>query len=148
MLVKKITYEKCDGTKVTEEFMFNFSKPELIKLEASTDGGISKMIDKITNEKNNKKIYDFFEWIILSSYGRPSEDGKSFEKSKKLRKAFKNSDAYTQLILEFLGENSASVAAAFLEGVFPADMVAEAKKAVGGSLENVIASKKEELAAE
>lgn len=138
MLTKTITYPSFDGSTITEEFLFNFSKAELIKLEMSTEGGISKMIERITREKNNKKLYDFFEWIVLESYGVISEDGKSFMKSKKLRKKFKRSEAYTQLMLEFLGEHGAEAIAAFIEGVFPQDLVAEAKKASGGSLVGAI----------
>ena len=145
MLSKEITYEKCDGTKITEEFLFNFSKAELISLEMSEEGGISKLIEKISKEKNNKKLYEFFERLILESYGKISEDGKTFEKSKKIRKAFKQSDAYTQLVLEFLGDNSAEVVAAFLEGVFPSDLVNEAKKAAGGNLTKAIEAKTVEL---
>lgn len=138
MLAKNITYKLFSGEEVTDEFLFNFSKSELIKLEMSNEGGISRLIERITKERDNKKLYGFFEWIILESYGKISEDGKSFVKSKKLRKAFRQSEAYTNLVLEFLGEGGAESVAAFIEGVFPEDLVAEAKKAAGGSLVDIV----------
>ena len=40
MLTKKITYEDFDGNSITEEFQFNLTKSELMKMELAEEGGM------------------------------------------------------------------------------------------------------------
>ena len=54
-------------------------------MEMSTDGGLSKMLEKIVAEKDIKRIVEIFKDLILKSYGEKSPDGRKFVKSKEIR---------------------------------------------------------------
>jgi hypothetical protein len=117
MLKKTITYVDYDGNERTEDFYFNLSKAELIEIETSNNGGLSKMIEKLVAEQDMKRIVEIFKDIILKAYGEKSLDGKRFIKSAELRDSFEQTEAYSQLFME-LATNAES-AAAFVNGITP-----------------------------
>ncbi len=117
MLKKTITYVDYDGNERTEDFYFNLSKAELIEIETSNNGGLSKMIEKLVAEQDMKRIVEIFKDIILKAYGEKSLDGKRFVKSAELRDSFEQTEAYSQLFME-LATNAES-AAAFVNGITP-----------------------------
>ena len=105
MLMKKIKYTDYNDVERNETFYFNLSKPELIELQASPEGGLSEYINKIAEEQDMKKIIEFFKTIINLSYGCKSADGKRFVKSKELTEAFMQSEAYSELFMELSSTN-------------------------------------------
>ena len=117
MLKKTITYVDYDGNERTEDFYFNLSKAELIEIETSNNGGLSKMIEKLVAEQDMRRIVEIFKDIILKAYGEKSLDGKRFIKSVELRDSFEQTEAYSQLFME-LATNAES-AAAFVNGITP-----------------------------
>lgn len=46
MLKKTITYTDCNDVERTEDFYFNLSKAEVIEMELTTTGGMTKVIEK------------------------------------------------------------------------------------------------------
>ena len=82
MLKKTITYTDYNGNERVEDFYFNLSKIELMKLEASTKGGMQKMMDDIVKANDNFRVIEVFERLIKLAYGVKDEDGKHFRKSK------------------------------------------------------------------
>ena len=120
MLVKKIKYTDYNDVERNETFYFNLSKPELIELQASQEGGLSEYINKIAEEQDMKKIIEFFKTIINISYGCKSADGKRFVKSKELTEAFMQSEAYSELFMEL--SSNAEAAAEFVNGIVPKDL--------------------------
>ena len=121
MLKKTITYEDYYGNSITEDFRFNLNKSEVAKMELTTPGGLQNYVQKLTKDMNGKNITDFFEKLILSSYGEISLDGKKFikvdENGKELYKDFVQTDAYNVLFMELVTDSEA--AAKFLEGILP-----------------------------
>lgn len=117
MLKKRITYVDYDGNERSEDFYFNLTKSELLEMDLMEEGGMKKTIEKIVDEKDNKKIMTYFKDIIWKSYGQKSADGKRFIKNDAFTKAFTETEAYSQLYIELASDAEAS--AAFINGVLP-----------------------------
>ena len=127
MIKKTITFTDYNGESVTKDFWFHLTKAELLKMDFKTPGGLSGLIQKIINEKNTAQIVSLFEEIVLQAYGVKSDDGKRFIKNDQVRDEFTQSEAYSELFMELIGDEKA--AAEFINGVIPADLVKEAQLA-------------------
>lgn len=123
MLTKSITYTDYNGNVRTEDFLFNLSKAEIIELESSETGGLSKMLEDLVKSNDNRKIIDVFKSIILKAYGKKSEDGRRFIKSAEIREEFEQTEAYSELFMELASDSEA--AAAFVNGIIPKDLAAK-----------------------
>lgn len=117
MLKKRIKYVDYDGNEREEDFYFNLSKAEIAEMELSTEGGIEKMIRRIVEAKDVKRIAEIFKSIIFKAYGEKSADGKRFMKSEELSIAFSQTEAYSELYVELATD--ADAAAAFVNGIIP-----------------------------
>ena len=120
MLKKVLTYTDFDGEERTEEFYFNLTKAELVKMRYSAAGGMEKRLQRIVNEKDPHKIIEVIEDFIKASYGVKSDDGKRFIKSEKLYEDFKSTEAYSDLLIQLMTDENA--AAAFVNGIVPPDV--------------------------
>lgn len=127
MLKKSITYTDYNGVERTENFYFNLSKAEIMEMEMSTTGGFAEMIQKVIDAKDAPSIIKIFKDLVLKAYGEKSADGKRFVKSSELSEEFAQTEAYSILFMELATD--AEAAAAFVNGIIPADMQAEAAKA-------------------
>jgi hypothetical protein len=135
VLKKTITYEDFNGDTVSEDFFFHLSKAELIELEMSHEGGLSASLQRIVDAKDGKGIIEEFKNIILSAYGKRSEDGKRFVKNQLLREEFESTEAYSALFVELVTDTDAAVE--FINGVVPANMIEEAAKLASTDLKVV-----------
>ena len=135
MLKKTITYEDFNGEKVSEDFFFHLSKAELVELELSHQGGLSESLQKIIADEDGKSIIAEFKNIILSAYGKRSEDGKRFVKNATVREEFESSEAYSALFMELV--TNADTAVEFINGIIPTNLGEEAAKITGADLEVV-----------
>jgi hypothetical protein len=120
MLKKTITYTDYDGLERTEEFRFNLTKAELMDMELTTVGTFSKLMQKIIDEKDMVRLAKYFKELILKSYGVKSDDGKRFIKSPELSEAFSQTEAYSELYIELLGNSEYAVK--FIQQVMPKDL--------------------------
>lgn len=120
MLKKAVSYTDFNGVEREEELYFNLSKPEIIMLETSEEGGLSRMLQEIIANGNTGKMVRFFSELILTAYGTKSEDGRRFIKNQKLREEFEQTEAYSALFMELLSD--ANAAAAFVNGIIPSDL--------------------------
>lgn len=120
MLKKTVTYTDFNGVERTEDYLFHFNKAEIAEMELSENGGYSELLKKIVASKDTPSIIRYFKKLVLDAYGVKSEDGRSFRKSKELRDAFEQSEPYSIIFMELATDDKA--AAAFVNGVFPADM--------------------------
>ena len=120
MLKKTITYTDYNNVKRTEDFYFNLSKAELMEMEMSTSGGLAEMINKIVAAQDTTAIIKIFKDLILKAYGEKSPDGKRIIKSEEISNAFAQTEAYSDLFMELATD--ADAAAAFVNGIVPADM--------------------------
>lgn len=126
MYIKRIDYEDYDGNKRTKEAYFNLNKAELLELQMSWDGGLEKVLKKIVEEKDQKRMIEMFKMIILKAYGEKSLDGDRFVKTPEITEAFTQTEAYSELFMELATNDQA--AADFINGIMPKNLVDEAKK--------------------
>ena len=124
MLKKTITYHDYNGVEYTQDFYFNLSKAEIMEMELGTTGGLAEMIQKIVAAQDAPSIIKVFKDLILKSYGEKSADGKRFIKSDEISTAFSQTEAYSELFMELA--TNAEAAAAFVNGIVPAEMAKEA----------------------
>lgn len=134
MLTKTITYNDYNGVERTEDYLFNLSKAELMEMELSIAGGLSETIDKIIKTKDTPALVKIFKELLLKSYGVKSPDGKRFIKTDELREEFAQTEAYSQLFMELA--TNAEAAAAFVNGIIPADLANEAAKNIPEKIQN------------
>lgn len=127
MLKKTITYEDYDGNERTEDFFFNLSKAEVVDW-LTTSGGytLDKVMEKLIKTENSKEIMEIFKDLIYRSYGEKSLDGRRFIKSKEVKDNFVETEAYSVLYMELIGD--AQKASAFFNGIIPKDLAAEVNK--------------------
>ena len=125
MLKKTITYTDLNGVDRTEDFYFNLSKPEIVKMQASVKGGYDVQLKSIAANLNGGLIMDFFEELIAKAYGEKSEDGRRFMKSEEISRSFMETPAYEVLFEELVTNDK--VAAEFVNAIMS---VNSAKKEV------------------
>jgi hypothetical protein len=127
VLKKTITYEDFNGDTVIENFYFHLSKAELVELELGYGGeGLAASLQKIIDAEDAKGIIEQFKIIILTAYGKRSEDGKRFIKNQELRDEFVSTEAYSVLFMELATNTGAAIE--FINGIIPAGMAEEAAK--------------------
>ena len=125
MLKKTITYNDYNGVQRTEDFYFNFNKAEIMEMEMGTTGGYAEMIQRIVAAQDAPTIIKIFKDLVLKAYGEKSLDGRQFIKKEESAIAFSQTNAYSQLFMELATDSKA--AADFVNGVMPADLVAQAQ---------------------
>lgn len=108
MLKKTIKYADLNGVERTEDFYFNLSKPEIVKMQASVKGGYDTQLKSIGAGGNPAQIMEFFEDLIIKSYGVKSEDGRRFMKSEEISKSFMETPAYETLFEELVTNDKAA----------------------------------------
>lgn len=117
MLKKTVTYTDYDGNERTEEFFFNLNKAEVTEMELSTEGGMEKMIKKIIESRDGKRIIEVMKDIVLRAYGEKSPDGRRFIKTPEMREAFSQTEAYVNVFMELATD--AKAASDFVRGILP-----------------------------
>lgn len=127
MLKRTIEFEDYDGNMRKEDHYFNLNRAEVIKwLTTTGDYTLDKVLDRLSTERNGKKIMDIFESLIKSSYGKKSLDGRRFEKSEEIWNDFYQTEAYSVLFTELVTD--AKKAADFVNKIIPKSLSDEAEK--------------------
>lgn len=128
MIKKTINYIDYEGNKRTEDCYFNLSMAEWTKMELGEVGGYRNRIRRIIAAENVPQLTEEFDALILAAYGEKSPDGRHFIKrasdGHRLADDFVQSEAYSALFMELITD--AEAAAAFVNGIAPADVVAKA----------------------
>lgn len=122
MFVKTVTYEDYNGVQRTEDFYFNLTKSELYEMELATKGSMSELLTRIIRAKEYSEISSVFKMLLMKAYGEKSPDGKHFMKSDQISENFTYTPAYDIIYCELLSD--AEAAAAFANGIMPAEIVA------------------------
>lgn len=121
-LTKK--YETFDGDMAEDTFYFYLSKAEVTKWLTQNGGyTLDKLLVKMTQESKARDIMDVFDDLIKKSFGKPSLDGKRFEKSPKLTEEFCQTEAYSDLFMELV--SSGKKAGEFITKILPKDLSKE-----------------------
>lgn len=123
MYKKTITYTDFDGNERTETCYFNLTKAELLNMELAQTGGMTKLIEKITEEEDIPKLVDLFNKIIDKAYGKKSDDGKRFIKSQEILDEFKQTQAYSDFYTELV--TNTDLAIEFVNSIIPKDLIPE-----------------------
>lgn len=127
MIKKTITFNDYNGVERKEDFYFNLSKFEVMKMEMGKKGGLAEYIQSIVAAQDAPSIIAIFEDLVLKAYGVKSADGREFIKNDQVRDSFKQTEAYSIICMELATD--ADAAAKFINGIVPADLSAEMKKA-------------------
>lgn len=117
MLKKTMTFVDYEGNERTEDHYFNLTKSECLKMEMSTNGGMTKLIRKLIDTQNMPEVMKIFEDILFKAYGEKSMDGRQFIKSPELSTAFSQTPAYDQLFCTLCTD--ANEAAKFINAIIP-----------------------------
>ena len=120
MIKKTITYTDYNGVSRTEDFWFNLTTAELMKMELGTRGGFSEMITRIVQANDVPTMMKVFDDFIRKSYGQKSPDGKRFIKSEAITEEFCQTEAYSNLYIEFITDTDKAIE--FMNGIVPAEI--------------------------
>ena len=126
MLKKTMTYTDFNGEERTEDFYFHLTEAEISNMELDSEGGISQKLDRIIKSKDLTQIKEYFQWIILKSYGEKTDDGKHFIKNDKVSEMFSYTQAYSDLWMELISDTEAAVK--FVQGIVPKSLIDRAKE--------------------
>lgn len=111
------TYTDFNGNERNEDFYFNLSKAEVMKMEMSTSGGLAEHIQRVVKAQDSAEIIAIFEKLVLDAYGVKSADGKRFEKNAQIRDEFAQTQAYSDIFVELA--TNADKAVEFVNGIIP-----------------------------
>ena len=127
MFKHTVKYTDYNGVDHETEVYFNYSVPEMLKLQNSIPGGFGSYLEKIAKEKDPMVVYKTFEDMIEDAYGEKSLDGQSFIKvdqdGRRLVEAFKQTPAWEAFICELLTNDQ--LAADMVNKMIPAQMLAQ-----------------------
>ena len=116
MLKMDVKYEDFNGVQRNEEFYFNMSKSEMLRLqlrhsklvdEKTVQGGFTEFLEAVRERGSGQEMGEVVEDLILSAYGKKSDDGRSFMKSPEDRQAFSQTAAYDSLFIQLLTDQKA-----------------------------------------
>ena len=99
MFTKEIKYEDFNGVERHETLHFNVTKAELIEL-TSMNSNLVEVLESIIKSQDPTAMMSTMIKIIMMGYGVKSEDGRRFVKSDKIREEFKQTNAYSELVME------------------------------------------------
>lgn len=120
MYVQKIKYMDYNGMERNETFYFNFTKAEVVEMEYSVSGGLTAVLNQISETKDFPKLIAIFKDLILKAYGEKSPDGRRFIKSKELSDEFSQTEAYSELYIKLASDTDAALE--FIRGIMPGDI--------------------------
>lgn len=129
------TYTDYDGNERTEDFFFHVTKAEIMEMDFFEEGGLQKTMEKIMGQQNRQRLMEIFKKIVIMAYGEKSADGRRFMKSEEIKKAFTETEAYSNIFIRLATDSKA--AAEFINNIVPKDLQEEAAKV---SMENKITS--------
>lgn len=115
MYKETVKYLDFNGVEREEDFYFHLTKAEMIKYEASEQGGLEAVLNNMIRTEDSKKILDLFERLIRMAYGVRSADGRHFTKTPEATEQFIASEAYSELFMKFLQD--ANYASTFVKGI-------------------------------
>lgn len=124
MLIQPITYTDYNGETHTENFYFNLTRSELIEMDAMLPGGMENTFNLIKDKNDVPALMQAFKTILLKSYGIKHADGKRFEKSEEIYRAFEQSPAYDEFFMSLV-QDDGTMSSAFIKGILPKEKKVE-----------------------
>lgn len=102
MLKETLTYTDFNGTERTEDFFFHITEKEGYTINAKFGGDLETYVNNLNSDQDTERMIEFIDFMLLTSYGRKSADGRRFEKSEQIKMEFEQSRAYSDLFMKFL----------------------------------------------
>ena len=121
MLKKTKTYTDYNGIERTEDFYFNLTKAECVEMNLTTEGGLAAFLEKIVRTNNVPELIKQFKELVIAAYGEKSADGRRFMKNDEIRRAFMETEAYSDIFMELATDANAAIE--FVNGIVPKDLV-------------------------
>lgn len=123
MIKKTMTYTDFNGVERKEDFYFNLTKAEVLKMEMGVKGGLAEQIKRIVDTQDQPAIIQIFEDLIQKAYGVKTPDGRGFVKRPEDLEAFISTQAYSDLYMLLATDDKE--AANFINGIVPPDLAKE-----------------------
>ena len=123
MIKKTMTYIDFNGAERTEDFYFNLTKAEVLKMEMGVKGGLAEQIQRIVATQDQPAIIQIFEDLIQKAYGVKTPDGRGFIKRASDLEEFISTQAYSDLYMMLATDDKE--AAKFINGIVPPDLSQE-----------------------
>lgn len=150
MVKKTVKYVDYNGVERSEDLYFNLTQlqatelalelPEDINDEinsANSGADVNDAAAKIMEKLGNKGIMNFIKLLVLRSYGKRGEDGKSFIKSEELSTEFSHTIAFSNLMMELISDDKA--ASEFINGVIPSGLNTKTQNVTPTNVTNIAA---------
>lgn len=110
MVVQKIKYVNLDGKQCEENYSFNLSQQDFVRLSLRYQPSIEQAYENLVDSGNLEGAYDLLADLIESSYG--VREGDAFIKNRRIQGRdsrpdlanFKFHPAFDQLMLDLMGE--------------------------------------------
>ncbi len=103
MVSKTITYTDYNGVQKIMKAWFNMSRADLFQLELADAEGWTDKVKRLINEQNTREVIKIITSFIDDAYGIKTPDGR-FDKNPRHLEEFKQTDAYSELLFEFVNE--------------------------------------------
>lgn len=123
MIKVPISYTDYNDNKRTEDCWFHLSKPELMEMNFSVEGGMDAFLKRVMKDEDAGGFIALLKEFILNAYGEKSDDGKSFIKVRnghRLSEDFVQTPMYEELFMKLI--NDEKEAMSFIVGLVPKDM--------------------------
>lgn len=120
MINVPIIYEDYNGNLHTDTFWFHLTKVDLYELQEEFQKEFQEdmqaYLTRIAEAKDKLAILEAFKKIVLKAYGKKSEDGMRFIKSKEYTEEFMQTEAFSELVMSLSTDEKAQ---AFIQGILP-----------------------------
>lgn len=117
MFKHTIKYVDFDGNNREEDLYFHLSPAEMTQFEYSVKGGMRNLLEKAIKDQDGPTLMQFFVRIVEMAYGRKTNDGRRFEKSREIYDDFAQTNAYNALFMELVTDENFTKK--FVDAVFP-----------------------------
>lgn len=136
MYKRTTKFEDFLGNQRTEDFFFHLNKAEIIQW-LTCNGGytLDQQLQRLYETSCGKDIMDIFDDLLHRSYGKPSLDGRRFDKSEELWLDFRATEAYSIIFTELVSD--AKKAAAFINAIVPKSMSEEINKIMESNIDGI-----------
>ena len=117
MFKHTVKYVDFDGNNREEDLYFHLSPAEMTQFEYSVKGGMRNLLEKAIKDQDGPTLMKFFVQIVEMAYGRKTNDGRRFEKSREIYDDFAQTNAYNALFMELVTDENFTKK--FVDAVFP-----------------------------
>ena len=130
MITIDVKAEDFEGQVFTESCQFHLNKVELTELNLKYDGGIVGEMKRIEADGDTAKMFDFIKQLMILGYGRKSDNGKTFIKTKEITDEFQYGVVMPECLIQLLEDESGLAVFKFIRGMMPASAQQEIDRSV------------------